>query len=109
MYLNWNFWTLIGIVAGQNIPDLGQYGLAFAMDVTFIGMVMPQLKNHPMVLAALVAGLSAVALNKLPNQLGLIVAVFIGIAVGLAAEALSPKNADLKEKLELSTSEETAS
>ncbi len=109
MYLNWNFWTLIGIVAGQSIPDLSQYGLAFAMDVTFIGMVMPQLKNRPMVLAALVAGLSAVALNKLPNQLGLIVAVFIGIAVGLAAEALSPKNADLEEKLELSTSEETAS
>ena len=56
MYLNWNFWTFIGIVAGQSIPDLSQYGLAFAMDVTFIGMIMPQLKNRPMVLAALVAG-----------------------------------------------------
>ena len=99
MYLNWNFWTFIGLVAGQSIPDLSRYGLAFAMDVTFIGMVMPQLKNRPMVLAALSAGLSAVALNNLPNKLGLIVAVFIGITVGIAAEILSPKSNHLDEVL----------
>ncbi len=92
MYLNWNFLTFIGIVAGQRIPDLSAFGLSFAMDVTFIGMVIPQLKNRPMVLAALVAGLSAVALNNLPNKLGLIVAVFIGIGVGIAAEMFSPKD-----------------
>ncbi len=92
MYLNWNFWTFIGIVAGQRIPDLSSYGLAFAMDVTFIGMIIPQLKNRPMALAALVAGLSAVALNNVPNKLGLILAVFIGIAVGLVAETLLPND-----------------
>ena len=97
MYLNWNFWTLIGIVAGQNIPDLSQYGLAFAMDVTFISMIIPQLKNRPMVFAALAAGVSAVAFHNLPNQLGLIVAVFIGIAVGIATEMLSPQNAALSD------------
>jgi 4-azaleucine resistance transporter AzlC len=97
MYLNWNFWTFIGIVAGQSIPDLSQYGLAFAMDVTFIGMIIPQLKNRPMVLAALVAGLSAVAFNNVPNKLGLIVAVFIGIAVGLIAESLIPNSVSVEE------------
>ena len=81
MYLNWNFWTFIGLVAGQSIPDLSKYGLNFAMDVTFIGMIIPQLKNRPMILAALVAGVSAVALNNIPNKLGLIIAVFIGIAL----------------------------
>ncbi len=88
MYLNWNFWTFVGLVAGQTIraEDLSRYGLAFAMDVTFIGMIIPQLKNRPMVLAALAAGLSAVLLNGLPNKLGLIVAVFIGIGMGLLAE-----------------------
>jgi 4-azaleucine resistance transporter AzlC len=91
MYLNWNFWTFIGIVAGQSIPDLSRYGLAFAIDVTFIGMVIPQLKNRPMILAALVAGVSALTFNNLPNKLGLIVAVFIGIAVGIITETLSPK------------------
>ncbi len=106
MYLNWNFWTFIGIVAGQRIPDLSAFGLAFAMDVTFIGMVIPQLKNRPMVLAALVAGLSAVALNSLPNKLGLIVAVFIGIAVGIATESLSPKDKFVGDALRPSSSTE---
>jgi 4-azaleucine resistance transporter AzlC len=97
MYLNWNFWTFIGIVAGQNIPDLSQYGLAFAMDVTFISMIIPQLKNRPMLLSALAAGISAVAFHNLPNQLGLILAVFIGIAVGIVTETLSPQNAALSD------------
>jgi 4-azaleucine resistance transporter AzlC len=95
MYVNWNIWTFIGIVAGQNIPDLSRFGLAFAQDVTFIGMIIPQLKNRPMVLAALVAGVSAVAFNNMPNKLGLIIAVFIGIAVGLFAEMLSPNSAPI--------------
>lgn len=92
MYLNWNFWTFIGLVAGQTIPDLSRFGLNFAMDVTFIGMIMPQLKSRPMLLAAVVAGVGAVALNGLPNKLGLIVAVFIGIAVGILSESLSDDN-----------------
>lgn len=110
MYLNWNFWSFIGLVAGQTIPDLSRYGLAFAMDVTFIGMVMPQLKNRPMILAALVAGFSAVAFNGLPNKLGLIVAVFIGIAVGISTEALSPKTDTIGDSFKsASAQEETAS
>ena len=109
MYLNWNFWTFVGIVAGQSIPDLSQYGLAFAMDVTFIGMVMPQLKNRPMVLASLVAGFSAVVFNNLPNKLGLLVAVFIGIAVGVTAEVLLTKNAPLNELTQPITTEEIPS
>jgi 4-azaleucine resistance transporter AzlC len=89
MYVNWSFWTFIGLVAGQRIPDLSRYGLAFAMDVTFIGMIVPQLKTRPMLLAALVAGVSAVALNHVPNRLGLLIAVFIGIVVGLLTEMLT--------------------
>jgi 4-azaleucine resistance transporter AzlC len=108
-YMAWNFGTLVGIVAGQSIPNLSQYGLAFAMDVTFIGMIMPQLKNRPLVLAALVAGLSAVALNNVPNKLGLIIAVFIGIAVGLIAETLSPNDALEDEMPQPITSEEIPS
>ncbi|MBI1276913.1 MAG: branched-chain amino acid ABC transporter permease [Anaerolineaceae bacterium] len=89
MYLNWNLWTLVGIVAGRSIPDLTHYGLDFAMDVTFIGMILPQLKNRPMTLAALVAGVSAVIFNDVPNKLGLIIAVSIGIVVGLITDNLT--------------------
>lgn len=109
MYINWNFWTFIGLVAGQSIPDLSQYGLAFVMDVTFIGMIMPQLKNRPMVVAALVAGLSAVALNDLPNKLGLIVAVGIGIAVGLITETLTGETTPIDPVAQPITTEEIPS
>jgi 4-azaleucine resistance transporter AzlC len=95
MYLNWNFWTFIGLVAGQHIPDVDRFGLAFAQDVTFIAMIIPQLKNRPMILAALVAGIGAVALDGVPNRLGFIIAVFIGIAVGLVAEILTPNSTPL--------------
>lgn len=109
MYVNWNFWTFIGLVAGQSIPDLSRFGLAFAMDVTFIGMVVPQLKNRPMLLAALVAGFGAVILNSLPNKLGLIVAVFIGIAVGIITENLSDKDKFVGETYKSASPEEAAS
>ena len=62
-----------------------------------------------MVLAALVAGFGAVALHNLPNQLGLIVAVFIGIGVGLFMEALSPNSVSEEEMPQPITSEEIPS
>jgi 4-azaleucine resistance transporter AzlC len=109
MYLNWNFWTFIGIVAGQTIPDLSRYGLDFAMDVTFIGMIIPQLKNRPLALAALVAGLSAVVLNNVPNKLGLIIAVFIGITVGLITEVLTGETMPIDSATQTITTEEIPS
>ncbi|MBZ0286076.1 MAG: AzlC family ABC transporter permease, partial [Anaerolineae bacterium] len=47
MYINWNVCTLISIVAGQTIPDLSQWGLDFALYVTFIGMLIPLIKSRP--------------------------------------------------------------
>jgi 4-azaleucine resistance transporter AzlC len=86
MYVNWNVCTLIGLVAGQSIPDLSKLGLDFAMSVTFIGLLVPQLKNRPMLLAAVVAGVSAVLFYGLPNKMGLMVAALSGIAAGILAE-----------------------
>ena len=43
MYLNWQLWTLVGVSVGQRVPNAGEWGLDFAMSVTFIGMVVPYL------------------------------------------------------------------
>jgi len=86
MYVNWSLCTLVGVVAGQTIPDLSAWGLNFAMDVTFLGMIMPQLRTRPMLLTAVVAGMSALLFYGLPNKLGLIVAALCGISAGFAAE-----------------------
>lgn len=84
MYGNWILCTFIGIVLGGLFPDMTDWGLDFAMSVTFIGMVVPYLTNRPMWGAVLVAGAMAVATAFMPHKLGLIVAALCGIAVGLS-------------------------
>ncbi|MBZ0282853.1 MAG: AzlC family ABC transporter permease [Anaerolineae bacterium] len=91
MYINWQVWTLVGIVAGQSIPDMRSWGLDFALYVTFIGMLIPLIKNRPMVVATVAAGLSAVAFYNLPNKLGLFAAAVVGVIAGMIAEAMLPE------------------
>jgi len=94
MYVNWQLWTIAGIVAGQRLQGVGELGLEFAMVVTFIGIVVPLIKQWPMLLCAIVAGATALWFHELPHQLGLIVASLCGIGAGLAAQMLSDRRAD---------------
>ena len=89
MYINWQLCTYIGLIAGSAIPDPASWGLDFAMIVTFIGMLVPMVKDRPVLIAVLVAGVSAVASNGLPNQMGLFIAALLGITAGIIAERSS--------------------
>lgn len=86
MYLNWQLCTLVGVIFGQTVPNLAAWGLDFAMLATFIGIVVPMMRNRPQVAAALVAGAVALACQGLPYKLGLMVAALSGIAVGVVLE-----------------------
>ena len=86
MYINWQIATYIGIIAGQSIPDPSQWGLDFALIVTFIGMLVPMLKDRPIVLSVLASVLCALLFHSLPNQLGLLVAALAGVLTGIVAE-----------------------
>ncbi len=86
MYGNWQLCTVIGVVIGTQVEDAAAWGLDFAMIVTFIGIVVPMVVNRPMLLSAVVAGSSAVLLNGLPHQLGLIVASVLGIVAGYVTQ-----------------------
>ena len=88
MYLNWQLWTAIGLFAGTKLAGLAEWGLDFAMVVTFIGIVVPLVKSLPMLLCAAVAGAAAVLLKGLPNNLGLIAAALAGMAAGVVFETL---------------------
>jgi 4-azaleucine resistance transporter AzlC len=100
MYLNWNFWTLVGIVAGQRFNGIAALGLDFAMVVTFIGIVVPLLVTRPMLLSTLVAGLVAIISYPLPNRFGLMIAAVAGIAAGIVAESLLKSQAETKARIE---------
>jgi 4-azaleucine resistance transporter AzlC len=90
MYSNWQLVTWIGILAGQAIKDPSSWGLDFAMVVTFIGMLVPLVKDRPALASVLIAGAAALFVRGLPNQLGLLVAALLGIAAGVVAEMLWP-------------------
>jgi 4-azaleucine resistance transporter AzlC len=83
MYLNWQCWTLVGLLFGAIFPQLQTLGLDFAMVATFIAIIVPQLFRLPHLAAALVAGLTGYLLKDLPYKMGLLAAIGIGIGVGL--------------------------
>jgi len=84
LWTNWQISTALGIFLGKAIPD--SWSLDFALPLTFIAMVVPVLKNRPMIAAALSAGVVALVVYSLPYRLGLIVAALVGIAVGTFLE-----------------------
>ncbi len=86
MYGNWQLCTFLGITVGRLVPNAADWGLDFAMSVTFIGMVIPYLKTKPMAIAALVAGAVALIAYPLPHKLGLMAAAIAGIGAGVFSE-----------------------
>lgn len=86
MYINWNLWTIIGIVAGTSVQGMGNLGLDFALVVTFIGIVVPLITTRAMLICAAAAGLTALLTYPLPNNLYLMASALVGIAAGVIAE-----------------------
>lgn len=84
LWTTWQLSTLLGMLLGASVPE--SWGLDFTLALTFIALVMPTLKDRPTIAAALAAGITAMAAASLPYNLGLIVAVLVGIGTGLALE-----------------------
>ena len=84
MYLNWQIWTVVGLLFGAAFPALQSLGLDFAMVATFIAIVVPQLVALRYVAAAVTAGALAFFWQDWPYKLGLLGAVAAGVAVGVA-------------------------
>lgn len=84
LWVSWQLSTAAGVLLGAQVPP--GWGLDFTLALTFIALLIPTLKNRPAVLAALGAGIVALAAHSLPYNLGLVAAVLAGIAIGLGAE-----------------------
>ena len=91
MYCNWQLWTVVGVLLGQSVPVLATLGLDFAMVATFAAIVALQLRQRPVLFAALVAGGVALLARGLPYKLGLMLAALAGVAAGVLAERLAER------------------
>jgi len=90
LWFEWQMSTALGIFLGATIPE--SWPLDFALPLTFIAMVVPILKDKPVVVAALSAGFVAILTYSLPYKLGLILAALVGIVIGTILEGnKSPK------------------
>ncbi len=85
-YLCWNAATLVGIFAGQYIPNMNELGLEFAVAATFIAIVVPNIKGHPVITAVAVSLALSVLCAHFNIEGGLIIASLGGMLAGFVTE-----------------------
>ncbi|CCO61048.1 putative branched-chain amino acid permease (azaleucine resistance) [Vibrio nigripulchritudo] len=90
-YLIWNVATFAGIVAGSTIPNLNELGLEFAVAATFIGIVVPTVKNRPVLVSVFVALVLSVYFAWQQVEGGLVIASVIAMISGYLCERLEGK------------------
>jgi len=84
LWTSWQLSTAVGIFLGAVVPD--SWSLDFTLALTFIALVVPNLKDRASVVAALSAGLVSVLVFTFPYKLGLVAAALVGIVFGLLVE-----------------------
>ena len=80
LWICWQISTIVGVVAGATIPD--ELNLGFAIPLTFMALVLPNLRRWSDIAAAIGASLVALFGQGLPWNAWIILAAVVGIAVG---------------------------
>jgi 4-azaleucine resistance transporter AzlC len=80
LWFNWVLFTFLGATLGARVPD--SWSLDFAVPLCFLVLLVPAIRSHPLLLAALVGGIVATLLAWLPYRSGLFVGALTGIAAG---------------------------
>jgi len=87
-YLIWQLASLTGIILGQSIPNLDQYGLDFAVAATFIAIVVPTIKKLSVLVTVLIALPLSVFFSVQNIEGGIIFSSLIAMCVGYAISIL---------------------
>ena len=95
LWASWQVSTLAGIALGARIPE--SWSLDFALPLTFLAILVPQVRDWPSLVAALLAGFLAVVLAVLPLKLGLMIAILAAVAAGTLLEAWQRKRGDVQD------------
>lgn len=82
LWFAWTTATLAGVLLGTRIPP--EWGIDFAVPLLFLALLAPSIEGRASVLAAVVGGVGATVGAGIPLNIGLIVAAFLGVVVGVA-------------------------
>ena len=86
VWVAWQISAMIGALLGALVP--ASWGFDFAFPLSFTALMFAALRDRPTVIAALVGGIIAVLTKGLPYNLGLVIAISMGIAAGYFSESL---------------------
>ncbi|CAM3590929.1 Branched-chain amino acid permease [Pseudomonas reidholzensis] len=84
MWLGWNLAVVAGVLLGAGIPD--SWSLGFAIPLSFLALLIPNIRSAATLGAATVGGVLAVLAVDLPYNLGLLVASLGGVITGVTIE-----------------------
>jgi len=87
----WVAMTLVGILAGQSIPET--WALDFVVPIMFLAMVAPMLKSPAHVAAAAMSVVVALALVGMPAGIGLLIAAGAAMLTGALVEVWMERRA----------------
>ena len=85
--VNWVVWqvsSIVGILLGDVAP--ASWGLELAAIIGLLAVLIPMVKNRAALAGTLTAAAVSVAAVQLPLRLGVLLAVFFGVAVALTIE-----------------------
>ncbi len=84
LWFTWQIGTILGVLVGSRLPQ--GLSLEFAVPLTFMALLFPNLERRASKLTAIVAGVVAIAAAGLPYNLGLITAALTAMVSGAAAD-----------------------
>ncbi|MBT8217033.1 MAG: AzlC family ABC transporter permease [Acidimicrobiia bacterium] len=87
LWTTWQVTTAAGVILGASVP--AAWSLDFAIPLVFLALLVPALRDHPGVAAAIVGGVVAVAAANVSYNLGLIIGAVCGIAAGVIVERVT--------------------
>jgi 4-azaleucine resistance transporter AzlC len=79
LWIAWQLSTITGILVGARVPP--GLSLEFAIPLTFLALLVPNVTDRSSAIAALVGGVGTVAGTNLPYDVSLVVAALTGVVV----------------------------
>lgn len=85
MWVVWQASSLAGIFLAQWIP--AAWGLEFVATLALIALLLPMMMDRSAIICVATAGVTAALCASLPLNLGLLIAVIVGVTAAMAADA----------------------
>jgi len=79
LWFLWQLSTLAGIILGNIVPE--QLGLTFAIPLTFLSLIISELRKKDHLIVIAVSGLASLALYDFPFKIYIIVSAFLALGI----------------------------